>query len=197
MGAFSTKTGLAVEASQHAVFLEDLYVEVREALRKVTAPKDAAVACAVLKHFFREVAKLPADGLEQAEFLDSLEKLLKAIEAKACLGPGGEEREEGLEMLQGAIAKMEELRETYLDCKGCSWVIQDTVGNCSEKARYPPFQACMQQERERRRAIAECGASPHLFDRGFSIAGLAGGQKLQEVDRCLAERGVLPRGRRT
>jgi hypothetical protein len=202
MGSSSGKRqpppGVAVTMSPMQLHFQSLYVDVREALKSAAAsPEDASAACLALKHFFREAAKQMVDDLDVAEFLDALEKLLREIDAKLCDERGAEE--EGRRMLQAALASMEELRENYLDCKGCTWVIGDTQAGCADKARYPPFQACMKQERERRRALAECGARPHLFDRGFSTGPVRAGDptlqetKLQELEQCLKGRAALAR----
>ena len=181
----------AYEIEPQQLLFEKLYVDVREALQKITNPADASVACVALKHFFRKAAQLSEDtSAEKVEFLTSVEEVLREIEAKLCDGKGGgEDREEGREGLARALARLEELRESYVDCISCSRVINDYRVGCADKARYPPYQACMDKERKRRRIISECGARPHLFDPGFSVGGRSGEAKNKRA--CLVERGVL------
>jgi len=143
MGSSSGKRqpppGVAVTMSPMQVHFQSLYRDVREALKSSAAsPEEASAACLALKHFFREAAKQMVDDLDAAEFLDALEKLLREIEAKLCDERGAEDREEGRQLLQAALARMEDLREHYLDCKGCARVIGDTQADCATKAKYPP-----------------------------------------------------------
>ena len=175
-----------------------IYKQLRDAIKQLADdPEDANDACSTLKYFLREASwmmKNKTTPASRVEFLASIEEFLRGVAARVCEG-GREGRdpdrtEEGKRLLEEAYAQLEGAREVYVACKSCSYVNSEAGVSCAQKAQAPSFQECMDKEQERRRTLLACGATPHLFDRGFLVVG----PDMRKTHACLVEKGILPPG---